>query len=249
MTNPTAIDDNRSQAAMTPRRAWALALLADARAAAEETANDPWEFAVEISSFLAAGLTVNDMRWLSAIGYLRHAVETTQAKDAVRTFVRSKNLSFPERTCFVATEAGLRAAEPCDELSPAMSKPIRCFPAFKSEVENNDLVPSWDRNRRTLRLGDKIVKRFRVPSPSQEAILIAFEEEGWPAAIYDPLPPHPMQDAKRRLRATLQSLNGGQSHRLVRFRGDGSGERIVWELTAVAVEMHIPEQSRHRRAA
>ncbi len=138
---------------------------------------------------------------------------------------------------------------PCDELSLAICEPIRRFPVFKSDFESDDLVPCWDRNRRTLRLGDKIVKRFRVPSPSQEAILVAFEEEGWPAAIYDPLPPHPLQNSKRRLRATLQSLNGGQTHRLVRFRGDGSGERIVWELTAVAVEIHVPEQIPLRRAA
>ncbi len=109
MTNHAAIDESRSPPAMTPRRAWALALLADARAAAQETASDPWEFAVELSSLLAAGLTVNDVRWLSAMGYLRQAVETTQAKETVRTFVRSQNLSFPERTCFLATEAGLRS--------------------------------------------------------------------------------------------------------------------------------------------
>ena len=75
------------------------------------------------------------------------------------------------------------------------------------------------------------MKWFRVPSPSQEAVLAAFEEEGWPAAIDDPLIPQPAQDSKRRLRATLQSLNRNQQNRLIQFRGDGSGERILWELT------------------
>ena len=96
-------------------------------------------------------------------------------------------------------------------------------------------MPLWDRNRRILRVGETIVKQYRVPSPSQETILIAFEEEAWPAVVDDPLPPpQPGQDTKRRLRATIQSLNEGQKNRLIRFRGDGSGERIVWELTDVA---------------
>ena len=40
------------------------------------------------------------------------------------------------------------------------------------------------------------MKQFKVPSPTQESILAAFEEEGWPAAIDDPLPPQPEQDSQ-----------------------------------------------------
>ena len=54
------------------------------------------------------------------------------------------------------------------------------------------------------------MKQYRVPSFCQEAILEAFEEEGWPPAIDDPLPPHPEQDPKRRLRNTIKSLNANQ---------------------------------------
>ncbi len=75
-----------------------------------------------------------------------------------------------------------------------------------------------------------IVKQFNVPSPNQEAILAAFEEEGWPSAIDDPLPPQPEQDPKHRLRNTIQKLNANQKHPLLHFRGDGSGQRILWEL-------------------
>ena len=90
-------------------------------------------------------------------------------------------------------------------------------------------VPSWDPDRRVLRIDGRVVKRYKVPSPNQEAIIAAFEEEGWPTAIDDPLPPHPEQDSKRRLRKTLQSLNANQTQHLLRFRGDGTGERILWE--------------------
>ena len=75
----------------------------------------------------------------------------------------------------------------------------------------------------------QIVKQFKVPSPTQESILAAFEEEGWPAAIDDPLPPQPEQDSKRRMRNTIQHLNANQKVPLVFFRGDGSGQRILWE--------------------
>ena len=50
------------------------------------------------------------------------------------------------------------------------------------------LKPHWEPTQRELRLGDRIVKRFRVPARNQELILKSFEEEGWPAHIDDPLP-------------------------------------------------------------
>ena len=78
-------------------------------------------------------------------------------------------------------------------------------------------------------LGDRTVKRYRVRSPNQEAILAAFQEEGWPHHIDNPLSPLPDQCPKQRLHSTIKYLNSCQENRLVRFRGDGTGEGIVWE--------------------
>ena len=69
-----------------------------------------------------------------------------------------------------------------------------------------------------------------MPSLCQEAVLSAFEEEGWPPAIDDPLPPQVDQEPKRRLRDTIKSLNTNQLNPILSFRGDGSGLRILWEL-------------------
>jgi len=91
-------------------------------------------------------------------------------------------------------------------------------------------VPLWNHDRRVLCVGDVVVKRFRVPSPNQETILAAFQEEAWPTAIDDPLPCPAGRDSKRRLRSTVQSLNANQKNRLLRFRGDGTGTRVLWEL-------------------
>ena len=93
-----------------------------------------------------------------------------------------------------------------------------------------DLIPKWDGQRQELRLRDIVVKQFKVPAINQERILAAFEEEGWPVLIDDPLPPHPGQDPKRRLHDTINSLNRNQKHALLRFLGDGKGEGVRWEF-------------------
>jgi hypothetical protein len=95
-------------------------------------------------------------------------------------------------------------------------------------------MPYWDSDRRILCVHGQVVKQFRQSSPNQERVLQAFQEEGWPPAIDDPLPHRPGTDPKWRLKSTIQSLNSHQTNRALRFRGDGSGERVLWELTGIA---------------
>jgi hypothetical protein len=81
-------------------------------------------------------------------------------------------------------------------------------------------------------------------------VLTAFQEEGWPEWIADPLPPEPGQDAKRRLNDTIKRLNDNQQVQLIRFRGDGTGQGVLWEAVAsqpIAVDDCPPLQL--RRAA
>jgi hypothetical protein len=92
------------------------------------------------------------------------------------------------------------------------------------------LRPYWDHECHRLYVGKKLVKEFKLPSPNQGTVLMAFEEENWPRRIDDPLPPSAEIDAKTRLRSTIKSLNKNQKHRLVRFMGDGTGEGVIWEL-------------------
>ncbi len=81
-------------------------------------------------------------------------------------------------------------------------------------------------------MGAAVVKQYKVPAPNQERVLAAFEEEGWPVHIDDPLPPSNDQDPKRRLHDTINSLNRNQKRSLLRFIGDGSGQGLRWELAA-----------------
>ncbi len=210
----------------------ALEQLARAATYAIDADCSPWDFAVEVESLTNAGLTTSDLRWLVSKGYLEHAHETTGDGDAQRRFQPCRHLGFGKRTCFVLTSLGvaltasrrLGVARTCSEGLPAM---IGTAP---SPAEGAVCLPSWDNQRRILRVGGRIVKKYRVPSLCQEAVLAAFQEEGWPAAIDDPLRPHPDQDSKRRLRDTITSLNTNQVNAILRFRGDGSGLRVLWEL-------------------
>jgi hypothetical protein len=88
--------------------------------------------------------------------------------------------------------------------------------------------PRWDANTRTLFCGDGVVKRFKLPAANQELILTAFEEEGWPPRIDDPLPGEPGVDPRQRLRDTIRALNGKQDCPALRFSGDGTGTGISW---------------------
>jgi hypothetical protein len=109
-------------------------------------------------------------------------------------------------------------------------------PHFKANCQTGkhgkSVMPVWDKKCRELRLGDVVVKRFRWPASNQERILQAFQEEGWPPKIIDPLPPHPSICPKRRLHDAIKCLNRRQIDGLLRFRGDGTGQGVVVEIRA-----------------
>jgi hypothetical protein len=79
-------------------------------------------------------------------------------------------------------------------------------------------------------VGRVLIKRLRQPSSTQEIVLVAFEDEGWPPKIDDPLRPQEGMDQKYRLRATIRSLNTHQNCPLLRFFGDGTGTSVCWEF-------------------
>jgi hypothetical protein len=220
-----------------------LVQLAEADACARRMGCDPWEFAIELEVLIVEGLMANDLRWLVKKGYLEHAQEVTRARDTIRRFRSCCNLGFTKRTCFVLTSAGALLAATYGS-APISKLPVSsAIQIQQSPINNNRSMPSWDCDRRVLCVLGCVVKLYKVPSASQEAILAAFEEEGWPSAIDDPLPPHPEQDSKRRLRNTIQSLNANQKNSLLRFRGDGSGQRILWEI----VDDHVVQSTAKRR--
>ncbi|MCI0462127.1 MAG: hypothetical protein L0Z62_34685 [Gemmataceae bacterium] len=87
--------------------------------------------------------------------------------------------------------------------------------------------PAWDNQRRQLRFGSRVVKRFQRLAPNLELILAAFQELGWPERIDNPLGGSYKQGHER-LRDAIKKLNRGQD--ILRFHADGTGQGIRWEV-------------------
>jgi hypothetical protein len=217
----------------TPPIHSALALLMDAATCAQDVGAELWQFSVEISALLRSGLTTNECRWIVAKGLAKHACEMTTPDADRRVFQPCTNLALPKRTCFVITDRGMTCASEI-----LRSQPKRHAPEAQHSIvqmrhvagngEPHAVTPTWDSDRQQLRVGRMIVKEFKVPAANQEAILAAFEEEGWCPRIDDPLAPKLNQDSKRRLHDTINSLNRNQKNALIRFLGDGKGEGVRW---------------------
>ena len=91
--------------------------------------------------------------------------------------------------------------------------------------------PLWDRDRGVLWWAGVVVKRVRPDGANQRAVLDAFQAQGWPAFVADPLTHCRGIRVKTRLRQTIRSLN----ERLAgpfRFRAGGPLRGVLWEADA-----------------
>jgi hypothetical protein len=197
---------------------------------------DLWDFAVEICRLRDVGLAENEFRWLAIMKYVDHAEEVTRPKDDGRQFCQTGNLSFASRTCFVLTEVGVVFArallrQVTAEASTSANTAYRLLNNAEDQI-----VPTWDALRRELRMNGRVIKRFRWSARNQERILTSFQEQGWRYRIGDPIPPQP-GDQRQRLRDAVRALNQHQETTLIRFRGDGSGQGVVWELVERDVDV------------
>src|SRR5438445_690988 len=84
----------------------ALRWLLEADDLARELSSSPWDLALEIGHFHAAGCTSALLRWLVCHGYVDHASEVAGAKQPTRRFRREAPLQLTDKTCLVLTEAG-----------------------------------------------------------------------------------------------------------------------------------------------
>lgn len=77
--------------------------------------------------------------------------------------------------------------------------------------------------------GELVVKNYSQPATAQRIVLEAFEEDGWPREIDDPLPPQPGINPKKRLHDTINNLNRNQRVPLLKFSCCRCGQGIRWE--------------------
>jgi hypothetical protein len=96
-------------------------------------------------------------------------------------------------------------------------------------------LPHWDADARRLWLGGVLLKEFRQPAQNQTALLDAIEAHGWEVGhVSNPLPPERGEsesEAQERLHETIKNLNRGMPPQTIRFRGDGSGRGVWWEIS------------------
>lgn len=253
--SPCAADRSAIADDLSPRVRAAITELLRAYDYAQAAGQDLWSFAVEIETLRSLGLSETDFRWLECMGLVEHAREVTRMEEYPRQFQQLGKLSFSKRTCFVLTERGVTAARVAGSgvttTNSHLPRPGSNGHPIATEHTNSGessvngetastkspgtskltgLVPTWDSERHELRVNGMLVKQFKWPALNQEMLLATFQEEGWPSRIDDPLPPQPEQDSKRRLSDTIKCLNRKQSHEILHFRGDGTGEGVVWEF-------------------
>jgi hypothetical protein len=203
---------------------------------AEETGRSVWDYAVEIQDLKELGLTSNDLRWMICQDWVEHACEVSGLGESARGFQQEHPLSFSPGSCFVLKGPGVAMAshlatdERTSANDPHATDPARESAAAGKAARGTTARPHWDADRNRLYVGGVLVKEFKLPCPNQGTILMAFEEEKWPARIDDPLPPNGETDARTRLSSTSKSLNKYQKNRLIHFMGDGTGEGVMWEF-------------------
>ncbi len=239
------VEGQPSNTASTPpaaeqRLRTGLNALFEARLYAVDLRCDAWDLAVELQTLQSQGVQSSDLRWMVLRGYVAHARESTARDQDGRAFERAGNLTFGPQSCFVLTDAGANVARSVLQEPSAVLLAESVLPAdqttrvaashINGSPTEETLLPTWDPDRHQLRIGSVIVKEFKLSSRNQEAVLMAFEEEGWPPRIDDPLPHRHGLDPKQRLHNTIKSLNRNQRNRRLRFMGDGTGEAIRWEL-------------------
>jgi hypothetical protein len=141
-----------------------------------------------------------------------------------------ENLAFARQSAFWLTDRGDGFAESFihDALAPDQDG---AFEAIWSRLLLGQLLPGYDPESRVFHWGAHLLKCFHQPAENQELILLAEEELNWPIWMDDPLPRVTGKNPKVRIHDTIKDLNRYHHESgLVRFRGDGSGTRIGWQI-------------------
>lgn len=180
----------------------ALAILSHSARLATRRQVDIWRYAISFSDLLRYGLSRPQIcTWLTnGILLCRPASRRN----------RTRGWKLNNQSRFILSNMSLEFLQKC------------------RTKQNHTQMPRWDRNARRLLLQGVVVKSFRQPATNQVCVLDAFQNQGWPERIDDPLPHNGEVPAKIRLHETIKGLNANQHVKLVQFGGDGTGCGVMW---------------------
>ena len=211
-------------------------MLFHAASFAAEAKRDIWDFSVERSDLVGKGVSSSDLRWLLTHGYVAHAQEISQVGETCRKFRPLRSLAIPEQACFVLTNKGVQlASQGKQRLNLHLPQPSNGAASLNNETGrskgavSHPSIPHWDATTGVLSFKSQPVKRFRRPAPSQQAILNAYQENGWPPRIDNPISQECERVSSRRLLDAIRALNRHHEQQLIRFSGDGNGDGVLWE--------------------
>ena len=96
------------------------------------------------------------------------------------------------------------------------------------------IVPFYDVAQRILWYAGRLVKRLRQQADVQEIVLRAFQRQGWPRALKNPLPKGSTIPMEARLHAVVRRLMNAQKEARIRFFRNGTKCMICWEAVGPA---------------
>ncbi len=200
--------------------------LLPACADARERGLPPTAAPVECERLRQLGVGDDVLLWMLYQGHVHHLERGPQAGEQAEWVARPSAV-LAEGSAFAVTPLGEQFGEAL--FVSLFSLAEDWFDQARELVQVGSLTPRYEKKDRLFAWGWHVLKCYRQPSVNQELILSAAEELGWGHWFDDPLPRSKV-NPKERLHDAIKNLNRHQSAHLVRFKGDGTGTRIGWEL-------------------
>ena len=100
--------------------------------------------------------------------------------------------------------------------------------ALGSRSVNGSAVPHWDSATGELCWRGRVVKTFGQPAQAQRDLIAAFQANGWPRCLPNPLSCGAARSKKHRLQNTVKNLNRSLHKKTICFEMDGTGQGVRW---------------------
>jgi hypothetical protein len=111
-----------------------------------------------------------------------------------------------------------------------MAESTRLAQISRIDVSHELCRPHYDRDRRELRVGQVVVRRFDREAWNQIEVLKRFEAVGWPQLIADPLGKIADATYAQQLKNVVFHLNHRQKPWLIVFHCRPIDRAIAWRL-------------------